>query len=129
MPRPEGTLTGPQKEIMEVVWSHGREGATVAAIWEQVSKGKDVARTTVLTLVQRLERRGWLVVDKSDKAHRYHAARAKGHTAGRLAAEFVDAFFGGSASSLVESLLGSNKIKRQEIDRLRELLAQDHAKE
>ena len=115
-----GTLTGTQNEIMEIVWAKGREGATVAEIQEAL--GKDAARTTVATLVQRLEKRGWLVADTRDKAQRYRAAKPKERASGRMAAEFVDAFFGGSAAQLVQSLLGSNKIKREEIVRLRELL-------
>ena len=57
---PEGALTAAQFEIMEFVWKHGRRGATVAEVWQEISKTRDVARTTVLNLVDRLERRGWL---------------------------------------------------------------------
>ena len=123
MPRPSGTLTPPQLEILEAVWAHGPAGATIAELVATLSRRREVARTTVLTLVQRLERRGWLSADKTDRAHRYRATRSREESAGRLAAEFVDSFFGGSASTLVASLLGSKKIRHGELARLRELLA------
>jgi predicted transcriptional regulator len=39
-----------------------------------------------------------------------------------IAKKFIDQFFGGSASELVMSLLGSKKIRPGEIERLRKLL-------
>ena len=123
MAKPEGTLTGAQLEIMEAVWAGGRRGATVAEIRDHVCRTRDVARTTVLTLVRRLQQRGWLVRKKDGRSHRYSASRSRELATGRLAAEFVDEFFGGSAAELVMSLLGTNRIGPGELKRLRDALA------
>lgn len=120
---PEGALTPAQFEIMEVVWNHGRRGATVAEIWQEVSQARDVGRTTVLNLVDRLERRGWLKRRGGRGANRFIAALSREKTASLLAGDFVNDFFGGSASELVMSLLGSRRLSTDEILRLRELLA------
>lgn len=114
--------TGTQLEILEAVWNKGRTGATIAEIRDELGEQRAVARTTVLTLVQRLEKQGWLVVDTTEKAHRYRAARPKETTQRRLVRDLVDRLFGGSASALVASLLGSHRIDRAEIARLRALL-------
>ena len=124
MAKPQGTLTGAQLEIMEAVWAGGPEGVTVAEIWDHVSRSRRVARTTVLTLVHRLQQRGWLVRKKGGRSYRYLAFRSRELATGRLAGEFVDEFFGGSAAELVMSLLGSNRIGRKELERLREILAE-----
>jgi|RhiMethySRZTD1v2_1073278.scaffolds.fasta_scaffold566008_2 predicted transcriptional regulator len=115
-------LTSVQLEILEVVWSKGKEGATVAEIWEELQKGRELARTTVLTLVQRLERRGWLVAETSARAHRFRATRPREHARRRVLKDLVDGLFGGSPSALVASLLGSRKIERKEVEHLKALL-------
>jgi predicted transcriptional regulator len=124
MVKPEGTLTGAQLEIMEAVWAGGRRGVTVAEIRDHVSRSRQVARTTVLTLVRRLQQRGWLVRKKEGRSHRYFASRSRELATGRLAAQFVDEFFGGSAADLVMSLLGTNRIGPEELERLRDALAE-----
>lgn len=125
MSPPEGNLTPAQHEIMEVVWRHGRAGATVAEVWDAVSRTRPLARTTVLNLVDRLEKRGWLKRRQRQGTYRYTAAIGRERTGTLLAGEFVADFFGGSASDLMISLLGSKRLKPDEIDRLRQLLDAD----
>jgi predicted transcriptional regulator len=107
---------------MEVVWDRGRSGASVAEIWQVVSAARPVGRTTILNLLRRLERRGWLVRRQGQGADRYVAAVSRDRTAALLANSFVDDFFGGSASDLVMSLLGSRRLNPDEIRRLRRLI-------
>jgi BlaI family penicillinase repressor len=122
MAGPEGNLTPAQYEIMEAVWDRGSAGATVAEIWRTVSATRAVGRTTVLNLVGRLEKRGWLWRRRQQGASRYSATLDREKTATRLVGGFVDDFFGGSASNLVMSLLGSRRLKAGDLQRLRHLL-------
>jgi len=124
MAKPKGTLTGAQLEIMQIVWAGGPDGMTVAEIWDRVSRHRRVARTTVLTLVRRLARRGWLARKKIGRSHHYLATRTHDQATGRIAAEFVDEFFGGSASELVMSLLGSKRIGPEDLARLQKVLSE-----
>ena len=57
---PEGNLTPVQYEILQVIWDGDDAGSTVAEIWREISKSRSVGRTTILNLVDRLEKRGWL---------------------------------------------------------------------
>jgi predicted transcriptional regulator len=122
MPKPEGSLTSAQYEIVAVVWESGDQGAAVADIWQAISAKRPVGRTTILNLVDRLEKRGWLVRRDREKPCHYLAALGREETAVFLAGGFVDDFFAGSASNLVMSLLGSKRLKPGEIERLREVL-------
>ena len=122
MPKPDGNLTPVQHEIMEVIWDRGRSGASVAEIWEAVSQSRQVVRTTVLNLVDRLEKRGWLRRKPGQGANRYVAAVGRDKTSAMLAGDFVDEFFGGSAGNLVMSLLGSGRLDADEIQRLQKML-------
>lgn len=124
---PDGQLTPVQFEVMEAIWAAeaaGGRGASVAEIWQTISSQRSVGRTTILNLVDRLEKRGWLTRDDADRTARYRAAVPRDQAASELAGEFVTDFFGGSATSLMLSLLGSNQLDRDEIARLRKLLDQ-----
>jgi BlaI family transcriptional regulator, penicillinase repressor len=122
MSKPEGSLTSAQHEIMAAVWESAGRGATVTDIWQAISAQRQVGRTTILNLVDRLERRGWLVRRDREKPCHYLAALSREETAVFLAGGFVDDFFAGSASNLVMSLLGSMRLKPCDIERLRALL-------
>ncbi len=122
MPKPEGTLTSVQHDILAAVWESGEQGATVAEIWQAISAQREVGRTTVLNLVDRLEKRGWLLRGDLEKPCRYLAALSREETAVFLAGGFVDDFFDGSASNLVMSLLGSKRLKPGELEKLRRML-------
>lgn len=121
MPNPEGSLTAAQHEILEAVWQNEPQGATVAEIWQAIAARRAVGRTTILNLVDRLEKRGWLSRSEQ-KPVRYRSVLDRQQTAALLARGFVDDYFGGSADQLVMSLLGSKKLRPEEIDQLRRLL-------
>lgn len=122
MPQPHGTLTPAQYEIMLAVWEAGLPGATAGEIWQAVRARRSVTRTTVLNLVDRLAKRGWLKRSQHNGAFHYVAALDRSEAEQRLAGAFVSDFFGGSASDLVMSLLGRRGLKTREIDRLRRML-------
>ena len=122
MPKPEGNLTASQLEILEAVWSGPTSGSTVTEIWEAIAMQRKVGRTTVLNQVDRLEKRGWLRRKKQDDGFRYIALLNRDSATRGLAEQFLDSFFGGSASELVMSLLGSKKLSADEVAKLRNLL-------
>jgi predicted transcriptional regulator len=124
---PENNLTPVQFEIMQAAWD-SQQGATVAEIWETISRSREVARTTILNLVDRLEKRGWLARKKVDGLYRYQPTVEREAAAAHVAAEFVDAFFSGSASNLVMSLLGSQDISQDELEELRAMLDKRRSK-
>ena len=117
----EGTLTAAQFEILRLLWD-SEAGLTVAEIWAAVCDGREVSRTTVLNLVDRLEKRNWLSREKINGVFRYQAQVDRATTETQLASEFVGEFFEGSPSSFVLSLLGSKRISQAEVGRLRAML-------
>ena|SRR5581483_3350381 len=120
--KPQGELTEAQLEVMEPVWAAGQAGTTVAEIWETIKVRRPVARTTVLTMVARLQERGWLRRKAEGRSSRYVAAKPRQQAVAHLAGQFVRAFFGGSPSALLKSLLGAERITPEELKRLRALL-------
>lgn len=121
MAAPEGKLTPVQFEIMQLVWDSDR-GLTVGEIWDAIRALRAVSRSTVLNLVDRLEKRGWLKRTKDRGVFRYTSAVKRQAVEERLAADFVDEFFDGSAANLVMSLLGGQRISKSDLQRLKRLI-------
>ena len=123
---PEGKLTPAQFEILLRIWD-SPTGLTVAEIWEEVCAERTVSRTTVLNLMDRLEKRGWLSRSKDEAVFRYRAAVDRATAESQLANDFVQAFFSGSAMNMVMSLLGSKPVARSDLRKLQRLLDEtDH---
>jgi BlaI family transcriptional regulator, penicillinase repressor len=120
--KPQGDLTEAQLEVMEPVWAAGESGATVASIWVVIKARRPIARTTVLTMVARLEERGWLQRKADGRSIRYVARNPRHKAVAHLAGRFVRTFFAGSPSALLKSLLGAEPISPEELKRLRALL-------
>jgi BlaI family transcriptional regulator, penicillinase repressor len=124
VPTPEGKLTPVQFEIMQLIWNSA-EGLTIAEIWDAIRAVREVSRTTVLNLVDRLEKRAWLRRRKDQGVFRYAAAVERQSVEAQLAADFVEEFFAGSAANLLMSLLGSQRISKSDIQRLKRLVEED----
>ena len=122
MSGPEGELSPTQFEILEVLWEMGPPGGTVTHVWNKISENRPVHRNTILNLVDRLEKRGWLRREKVRGGLHYWPTAQRDEIKQQVTKEFVEGFFGGSASDLVVSLLGSEDINADDIRRLRGLL-------
>ncbi len=64
-------LTEQQLKIMKVVWN--RETATVRDVYETLRTKRQIAYTTVMTMMRILERKGHLRVNRADRAYRVPA--------------------------------------------------------
>lgn len=119
MPKPPTELTGAQHEIVQLLWEHTNP-LSVTEVWQAL--GRPVARTTVLTWIQRLEKRGWVIRIEDETGLRYRASRAPGDAAANAAVRIVDTLFGGSPTGLMMALAGRGKLDAAEIERLRKLV-------
>jgi BlaI family penicillinase repressor len=121
MGSPEGKLTPAQFEIMRLIWTSAA-GLTIGEIWGAVRANRNVSRTTVLNLVDRLDKRNWLKRRKDQGVYRYVTRVERPAAEKQLTAEFVEEFFQGSASNLIMSLLGSKRISKADVESLKQLL-------
>ena len=121
---PEGDLTPAQYELLALAWDGPATGMTVAEIWQAVADRRGVTRTTVLNLVDRLEKRGWLTRAIVGTVYRYKPTLDRTTAEARLATGFMAGYFGGSPTLLVQSLLGSGDVSSADIDRLEQLVVE-----
>jgi BlaI family penicillinase repressor len=115
-------LSEAQLEIMSVVWDRG--DVTVADVWKALCAQRKVARNTVLTMLTRLEEKGWLTRDSVEHAHRYRATVPRDATLGTMISRLVQTAFGGSAEGLMVALLHGRGVSKDEAARIRAMIDQ-----
>lgn len=113
-------LSAAQLEIMHVIWDKGE--ATVTDVWTALGQKRPVARNTVLTHMDRLEKKGWLQRRADGQTHHYAAAVARDSTLGQVVHRLVDAAFAGSPEALVLALLQGRGVSDDEAKRIRQLI-------
>ncbi len=125
---PDGQLTPTQHEIMQIVWKHRRGGVSAGEIWKQVSYSRDIARTTTLKQIERLEQRGWLArqdprPNQKGSAMRFTATIGPRRARAMLLQQFVNDYYEGSAAELAKSLLKFRCLTLGDMGELKQLLA------
>ena len=115
-------LSEAQIEIMGVVWDRGE--ATVADVWKALAGRRQVARSTVLTMLTRLEEKGWLCSDQEMAGTPSATVRQlpRETTMGTVVRRLVDSAFGGSAEGLVLALLHGRGISQEEARKIKKMI-------
>ncbi len=108
-------------EVMKILWERGR--SSVLQVSEKLSKQKGYARTTILTIIQRLHKKGFLKRKKEDGVYRYEPTQKRQQVMGRLLSQFIDRVFDGSSTSLVQHLTGA-EMSDKELDQIKAILDQ-----
>jgi predicted transcriptional regulator len=115
--RPRLTTLAPQElEIMKVVWS--RRSATVRDVYEELRARRGIAYTTVMTMMNILERKGHLKKREKGRSFLYRPARPKRQVVGAMVREFLDRVFGGSAEPLLVQLVQDRRLTERDLAEL-----------
>jgi BlaI family transcriptional regulator, penicillinase repressor len=116
---PGEMLTARELAIMKIVWE--LPNATVRDVHDVLARERPVAYTTVMTLMNILERKGYLTRTKVDRAYVYRATRPRRQVLRTLVREFVDRVFDGTAQPLRVHLVTEqppSADERRELQRL-----------
>ena len=106
--------------VMSVLWRLG--SATVADVREWLDE--DLAYTSVLSALQTLEDKGYVRHEPEGRAYRYFPTVAA-ERAGRSAISRIrEAIFQGSAERMFAQLVSDRQLSREELERMRALLAE-----
>lgn len=75
--------------VMDRLWSWGRP-ATVREVFDDLSRGRKLAYTTVMTVMDNLYRKGVLSRERAGRAYRYAAVRSRSEHTAELIATVLD---------------------------------------
>jgi BlaI family penicillinase repressor len=114
------TLTPPELAIMKIVWRLG--SATVRDVYEALRAKRRVAYTTVMTMMNILETKGYLKKDTQDRAYQYRPARPERAVITAMVREFVNRVFDGTPQPLLLHLVQQEHLSDKEREELLRLI-------
>jgi BlaI family penicillinase repressor len=114
------TLTPQELSIMKVVWRLG--AATVREVYEALRAKRPIAYTTVMTMMNILEEKGYLRKQRVDRAFRYRPTRSRQQVVTAMVREFVNRVFDGAAQPLMLHLVKTERLTDEERTELRRLM-------
>ena len=119
-------LTDQQLAILGVVWSKGE--ATANEIHLALEPTAGLARGTVGTMLHRLERQGILVHRSEGREFWYRSAVSRDEVMAARVRGLVGGLFGGDLSAMVSFAVSKSETRRGDLEKLKKLLDDHHAK-
>ena len=122
MPRRKSDrLTPLELEVMKVLWEAG------SANVQTVQRGleRELAYTTVQTMLSVLHRKGKVTRRLKDKAYFYRPAVSRLDVIGKAFGDLIDGMFSGSAEGLVMGLLETRHLTPEKVSRINKMLMKE----
>ena len=113
-------LTDREADVMQVLWDHGP--SVVNEVKEKLAD--ELAYTTVLTILRTLEQKGYVKHDEEGRVHRYAAAVKENAARKSALRHLTGKLFQGSSELLFTHLVADQKLSKDQIQRMRDLLAE-----
>jgi len=105
---------------MKVVWRLNK--ATVRDVYEAMRETRQVAYTTVMTMMKILEEKGYLKKTIVDRAHLYKPAQPRQQVVGAMVRDFLDRVFDGASDGLLLHLAKDNKLTEKQRKLVKQLI-------
>ena len=115
-------LTPLELDVMDALWA--LESGTVQAVRDRLGRRPALAYNTVQTILTILHRKGRVKRRMVGKAFVYEPTQSKQHTAAAMLRELVDRVFGGSPTELMMTMLGEERLRPEDLKRIRHLIEQ-----
>ena len=114
-------LTDREADVMQVLWDHGP--SVVTEVKERLAD--ELAYTTVLTILRTLEQKGYVTHEEEGRVHRYFATVKEDAARKSALQHLTGKLFKGSAELLFTHLVSDRKLSKEQIKRMRDMLAQN----
>lgn len=118
--RPAPPLTELQLAILRELW-RGRE-LSVTDVHAALARERDLAPTTVATLLRRLERRGVVTHRVEGRQYLYRALVREEEATHAILNDVAERLFAGDVPALMSQLLRAREVAPGDLERLRALL-------
>ena len=106
--------------ILSVLWRRGP--STVREVWDELNQTHGMGYTTILKLMQIMDRKHLVLRDTSLRAHRYEAAISKEVAERNLIQDLLDRVFRGRPLPLLLRIFEGSSVKPDELEAIRSML-------
>ena len=107
-------------QMLSVLW--GRGPSTVRDVLAVMPDGKERAYTTVLSVMQVMEKKGFVRHTASGRTHVYRAVATRRKVLGPMLRGLVRNVFGGSPSLVVQQLVEETGVSAEDMEKIRKVL-------
>ena len=125
LPTKRVVLAEREADVMQVLWDQGP--ATVADVRERLAT--PLAYTTVLTVLRKLEGKGYVSRDELGRAHQYRAAVDKDLARTSALRALARKLFNNSAALLLTHAVQDHALSEDDLARIRQIIDEQSAKE
>lgn len=119
MDKPVSKITDSEVEVMRVLWN-SRGELPISDIRKELYKTRKWESSTIKTLLRRLCEKGVVSAVKKEVFY-YKPLVSEAEYNEYTTQKLIDNLYSGSAKNLVASLLGSKKLKKDDIEELRSM--------
>ncbi len=109
-----------QQAVMEVVWE--KKEATVQEVRTAIKGRKRAAYTTVLSVLQKLEKAGWVRHRAEGRAYVYAPLRSREQEGSSALWRFIDGVFRGDPMLMFQHLMDGNRLDDEALAELRRMI-------
>jgi len=120
--RKSETLTVVELEFMQVVWPAG-EATTETVMAALAAKGRMLSDGTVRKMLSILIRKGYATRRRHGRGFIYKAVVPQDKAMKSMVMDIRKRVFGGSSSQMVATLIDDESITREELDKIKKLVA------
>ncbi len=111
-----------QLQILQVLWE--KQQATVTDVHQLLSGERDLAYTTVATMLRKMEARGLVSHKAEGRTFVYQAKVEEDEVSRGMADHLLERLFEGSLSDMVSHLLQTREVSREELSKLEKLISE-----
>lgn len=116
------SLTDLQLAIVRILWERGP--STVVEVQEGLAPDRQLAQTTVATILTRLEKRGIVRHEARGRLFVYRSLVTEPQVRRSMVSELTDLLFDGSPAALISHLLAEKQIAHGDLDEVKRLIAE-----
>ena len=109
-----------QRAVVETIWE--LDEATVREVRDSLKNKKKHAYTTILSVMQKLEKAGWLRHRTEGRTYVYRVALTREQAGARSLRKFTQRIFGGDPLRLFQNLIEGHDLSEDDLAEIRKMI-------
>ncbi|SMO72799.1 BlaI/MecI/CopY family transcriptional regulator [Fodinibius sediminis] len=109
-----------EMEVLHHVWD--LEEATVKQVRKRILEEREVAYTTIMTVMKNLAEKGYLKYRKDGVTYVYSPAQQPDSVRSNLIGDLINKVFKGSPKELVQTLVKSKDLTEKDLDEIKNMI-------
>ena len=114
-------LSDGEWKLMNRLWE---KDATIMELTKEIGEEQDWTKSTIITMLNRLEKKGAVAYREEGRAKRYYPVIDRDLAAVHETEGFLDKVYQGSVAMMLNAMAGNRKLKEKDIQELRAMLEQ-----